>query len=61
MKEKSKKKQYSAPVISVFSIEMEHGIAAASATVKVGTETNENTPSLEDWKSEGTYVDDIFM
>jgi len=53
MKQKNKKK-YEAPVLQVTLVELEQGIAAASATVSVGNNpATPNQPAVNDWGAGG--------
>lgn len=49
----SKKLKYEAPSIQVTLVELEQGIAAASAPVSGGDTANPTQPQVEDWQVGG--------
>ena len=53
MMQQDNKIGYEAPEIKLTIVELEQGIAAASATLSGGNEANPFQPSVEDWKVEG--------
>ena len=62
MKRKLKKKRlnYVRPQVALENIEMEQGIAAASATATfVGPSNQENTPQVESWQT-GQLTGNVF-
>ncbi|ATC35812.1 hypothetical protein HZQ75_02070 [Elizabethkingia anophelis] len=56
------KREYISPVSEVVFIEMEHGIAAGSASVNVGVDVNGNANAVDtDWGgSDDTVIDTPF-
>jgi len=51
--ENPSKSDYVAPLLEVIIIEMEEGIASASATLRVGAPGFLDTPDVDDWISGG--------
>jgi hypothetical protein len=47
------KKEYESPVLQVTLVELEQGIAAASATLSGGDGNNTYQPNVEDWQDNG--------
>lgn len=43
------KKKYVPPTIELTIIELEYSLAAGSAELKIGGETENSAPKLEDW------------
>ncbi|MCL1669391.1 hypothetical protein M2T82_15100 [Elizabethkingia ursingii] len=48
------KREYIAPELNCVLIEIEQGIAAGSATLRIGAAGSEDTPQVDDWTSGGT-------
>ena len=44
------KMKYETPQVNIVLLEMEHGIAAGSATINPGNPNPPFTPEVEDWK-----------
>lgn len=51
--ENNKKIKYEAPALEVMLIELEQGIAAASATLGGNDDTGGFQPEVEDWQDSG--------
>ena len=47
------KKKYEAPMLQAMLVELEQGIAAASATLSGGDDTTPFQPSVDDWQDNG--------
>ena len=47
------KPKYEAPALEVVLVELEQGIAAASATLSGGSDTNPFQPEVTDWQDNG--------
>jgi hypothetical protein len=54
---KDNKMVYEAPVITVMLVELEQGIAAASATLGGGDSATPFQPSVTDWQDGGLRTD----
>ncbi|MCT4206135.1 hypothetical protein HZP44_14910 [Elizabethkingia anophelis] len=51
------KQHYIAPSISINFVELEQGIAAGSANLRVGIDGALDTPEIEDWNNGGNVGD----
>lgn len=51
------KREYVAPELNCVLIEIEQGIAAGSATFRVGSVGSEDAPQVEDWTDAGSIGD----
>lgn len=49
------KREYVAPELNCVLIEIEQGIAAGSATLRIGAAGSEDTPQVDDWNSGGNW------
>ncbi|AJW64726.1 hypothetical protein VO54_03295 [Elizabethkingia miricola] len=51
------KREYIAPELNCVLIEIEQGIAAGSATLRVGVTGTLDTPQVDDWNNGGSVGD----
>ncbi|AQX08247.1 hypothetical protein [Elizabethkingia ursingii] len=51
------KREYVAPELNCVLIEIEQGIAAGSATLRVGAAGSDDTPQVQDWNDAGGIGD----